>query len=69
MADVVEVIHKINYEVNDTALNKAAYTINQQVKELEALNRMLASYKQQLNTTADAKYFDTLSQKAATYRR
>ncbi|RYE25470.1 MAG: hypothetical protein EOP51_04085 [Sphingobacteriales bacterium] len=66
MADVVEVIHKINYEVNDTSLNKATYNISLQLKELDALNKMLAGYKQQLNTTADAKYFDTVAQKADT---
>jgi hypothetical protein len=63
MADVIEVIHKINYEVNDAALQSATNVIIAQIKELNRLNTTLATYQQQLNDTKNLAAFDMLSRK------
>lgn len=52
MADITEVVHKISYEVNDDALQNATKAIQQQITELERLNRNLQRYKTQLANTS-----------------
>src|SRR5438105_2949054 len=53
MAEITEVIHKITYEVNDAALQKAANAINAQLTELQKLNAELLSLQQQLSRTGE----------------
>ncbi|OSZ79123.1 hypothetical protein CAP35_12980 [Chitinophagaceae bacterium IBVUCB1] len=52
MADVIDVVHKINYEVEDSSLQNAAKTIKAQIDELLKLNVLLADYTKQFNTLA-----------------
>lgn len=63
MADVIEVIHKISYEVNDAALQNVSTVITAQIKELNRLNTALYQYQQELNNTKSIKAFDDLSKK------
>lgn len=48
MADVTEVLHRINYEVNSDALNNATQAIQLQIAELNKLTTSLQSYKTQM---------------------
>ncbi len=52
MAEITEVIHKITYEVNDAALQKAADAISAQITELQSLNGQLQKLQFQLSQTA-----------------
>jgi hypothetical protein len=53
MAEIIEAIHKITYEVNDAALQKAASAISAQIIELQRLNAQLQNLQQQLAQTAN----------------
>ncbi len=50
MADVIDVVHKITYEVDDKALQNAVSAINEQITELSLLSKTLAVYQKQLQT-------------------
>jgi hypothetical protein len=54
MADVVEVIHKINYEVNDVSLQRATAYISLQLNELTKLNKQLEIYGRELDNSLGA---------------
>lgn len=54
MADITEVIHKIVYEVDDAALQRAAAVIRTQINELATLTNQLNKYKKELDATSVA---------------
>ena len=63
MADIVEIVHRINYEVNDTALQNATTAIQLQIQKIETLNTVLARYRQELNTVRDSAAISELARK------
>lgn len=52
MADVVEVVHKINYEIDDRALVNITRVLQLQVQELQELNRSFTGLQKQIQATA-----------------
>ncbi len=48
MADVIDVVHKITYEVDDKALQNATVLIERQILELKNLTETLRKHQQQL---------------------
>lgn len=68
MADIVEVVHKINYEVDDRALQQATNVIRQQVSELSRLSKLLDGYNRQVASmaSAESKAFDDILSKLNT---
>jgi hypothetical protein len=65
MADVTEVIHKITYEVDDASLQNVTRTLQLQLTELGNLNRILTTYRNQLNSVnaADDALFNDLNRR------
>ncbi len=65
MADVTEVIHKITYEVDDASLQNVTKTLQLQLTELGNLNRILTTYRNQLNSVnaADDALFNDLNRR------
>jgi hypothetical protein len=51
MADVIEVIHKINYEVNDADLNRVTEVIRLQIGEINRLTGVLRDFQRHLSNT------------------
>ncbi|MBN8670359.1 MAG: hypothetical protein J0L80_06715 [Chitinophagales bacterium] len=49
MSDIIEVTHRINYDVNDASLQNAAKAIRSQIDELARLNAQLNDYTKQFN--------------------
>jgi len=64
MADIIESIHKITYEVDDAALQKAANAINAQLAELKTLNAELLKLQDQFARTS-SKEIDALNKISA----
>ncbi len=48
MADIIEAIHKINYEVNDEQLQRATTVLRLQINELNTLNATLGTFRTEL---------------------
>jgi hypothetical protein len=71
MADVIDVTHRINYEVNDASLQNATKLIQVQITELDRLNANLKSYTSQIGDAmaAEGKGFDALAAKIANANR
>ncbi|WP_276135026.1 hypothetical protein [Polluticoccus soli] len=63
MAEIVEVIHQINYEVNDAQLQNAVNVIHAQIRELNSLYNVLDRYHRQLANVRDTTAFNELSRK------
>ncbi|HEY9177316.1 MAG TPA: hypothetical protein VIN07_06475, partial [Flavipsychrobacter sp.] len=65
MADVTEVIHSITYDINNEALENATRAIQQQITELDKLNKVLNSYEKQLAGVSanESKQLDALTRK------
>ena len=61
MADVIEVVHKINYEVNDTDLERVTGVIRMQIAEINRLTGVLREYQRQLNSTREIGALSELS--------
>jgi hypothetical protein len=61
MAEIVEVIHKINYEVNDAGLDGVTSVVQKQIAELNRLTALLRNYQCQLSDTRDMPAFHSLS--------
>jgi FtsZ-binding cell division protein ZapB len=52
MADIVEVVHKITYDIDDRALVNITRVLQLQVQELQELNRSFADLQKQIQATA-----------------
>lgn len=52
MADVIDVVHRITYEVDDSGLQNAAKVVKAQIDELLKLNTLLIEYTKQYNALA-----------------
>lgn len=65
MADVVEVVHKINYEVDDKALELATLRIEKQIQDVRILTDALKNYQIQLASVkaSETNRFNELSRK------
>eukprot|EP01136_Pigoraptor_vietnamica_P007380 Opistho-1_new@41528 len=65
MADVVEVVHKISYEVDDKALELATVRIEKQIQDVRVLTDALKSYQLQLASVkaSETARFNELSRK------
>lgn len=66
MADVVEVIHKITYDIDDRALQNVNGIVQQQMRELARLTDTLRNYQRQLNSTRSITAIDDLGRKIDT---
>lgn len=53
MADIIETVHKITYEVNDTELVKATNSIRNQIDYFVRLNELALKLKQRLDSLND----------------
>lgn len=51
MADITEVIHRINYDINSDALENATKAIQAQLAELHKLARLSETYRRQMQET------------------
>lgn len=71
MADVIDVTHRINYEVNDASLQNATKLIQAQITELDRLNANLKTYTSQIGDAmaAEGKGFDALAAKISNANR
>lgn len=65
MADVVEVVHKISYEVDDKALELATVRIEKQIQDVRVLTDVLKNYQLQLASVkaSETARFNELSRK------
>jgi|GEM_PF-2565136 len=65
MSDIIEVTHRINYDVNDASLQNAAKAIRNQIDELARLNIQLNDYAKQFNVLMQSQSdgMDRLSRK------
>ena len=51
MAEVISIVHNVNYEVNTAGLEKATAVIHAQLEELKQLNQVMSTLQRQLQTT------------------
>lgn len=51
MAEVISIVHNVNYEVNTAGLEKATAVIHAQLEELKQLSQVMSTLQRQLQTT------------------
>ena len=63
MADITEVLHEINYEVNTKGLDNATIAIQQQIDELSRMSKALKGYAAEMKdlSSAQSKQFADLA--------
>lgn len=63
MADITEVLHEINYEVNTTGLENATVAIQHQMDELDKMSKALKGYTTEMKdlSSAQSKQFADLA--------